>query len=140
MRNGFSCCDVDQRREEILGRGNDANAASRRGWDGMQLHVMKLQVTWILGLLAKALLLFYYGFLDIGRDRVIQRMKIVRMSVTMLVTFITAGTLFSAMLNCFPDDSQLDAELAKMSRLPALREDEQSVYSADTSKFGGAKV
>jgi hypothetical protein len=106
----------------------------------MQLHVMKLQVTWILGLLAKALLLFYYGFLDIGRDRMIQRMKYCAHLGDDAGDIHYRRDAFSAMLNCFPDDSQLDAELAKMSRLPALREDEQSLYSADTSKFGGAKV
>ncbi len=38
MRNGFSCCDVDQQREEIWGGGNDANAAS--GEDGTACNFM----------------------------------------------------------------------------------------------------
>ena len=106
----------------------------------MQLHVTNCRSPRFLHFFAKALLLFYYGFLDIGRDRMIQRMKYCAHLGDDAGDIHYRRDPFSAMLNCFPDDSQLDAEPAKMSRLPALREDEQGVYSADTSKFGGAKV
>ena len=74
-------------------------------------------VTWILGLLAKALLLFYYGFLDIGRNGMVQRMKYCAHFGDDAGDIHYGRDPLAAMLNCFPNELQFDAELAKMSCL-----------------------
>ena len=74
--------------------------------------------------LAKALLLFCYGLLDIGRNGMVQRMKY-RAHFGDNVGDIHHGRdPLATMLNCFPNELQFDAELAKMSCLSGFREDE----------------
>ena len=106
----------------------------------MQLHVVECIAAGILGCLAKALILFCYGFLDIGRNGMVQRMKYRAHFGDDAVDVHHGRDPLATMLNCFPDDLQFDAELAKMGCLSGFREDEQGVYSADTCKFGRAKI
>jgi hypothetical protein len=90
----------------------------------MQLQVMELHRLGNTGCLAKGLLLFCYGFLDIGRNGMVQRMKYRAHFGDDTFDIHHGRDPLATMLNCFADDLQFDAELAKMGGLSGFREDE----------------
>ena len=61
------------------------------------------------------LLLFCYGLLDIGRNGMVQRMKYRAHFGDNAGDIHHGRDPLATMLNCFPNELQFDAELAKMA-------------------------